>query len=215
MGQCVVMFLLVRRSGHAFGLLVSHELRQPGSAAQLDRAIAKGAAIAVRPGVYMRARRWHSLSGTDRTLARIYAASLAHPGVVFAAHSAAALLRLPLPEDDLAEVHVVEAPAGAEGLVAHPESAGSGVVARYGLQVTSPVQTVLDMAVLLDQDAALALLRAAIRPAAGPHGLSDEVPLCTKAELLAAAETVAERTGDATPVELAKALVPEVSSLAA
>ena len=205
------MFLL-RRSGHTFGLVVAEEVRRHGMMARLDRAIAKGRVIAVRPGVYIWARRWRSLDSTDRTLARLYAASLAHPGVVFAAHSAAALLRLPLPQDDLEDVHVVEAPDGAEGLVAHPEAIGAETVVRYGLAVTSPAQTVLDMSVLLEHDDALALLRAALRPGSALH---DEPALCTKAELLAVAETTAERTGDATPVELTRALVPEISSIAA
>jgi hypothetical protein len=206
------MFLLARRSGHAFGLLVAEEARQNGWLPRLERAVGKGAAVAVRPGVYLSARRWRTLSRTDRTLARIYAVSLTQPDLVFAAHSAAALYRLPLPEDDLEDVHVLEAPEGAAGLVAHPDSAASEVVTVFGLPATSPVQTVLDMAVLLEYDDALALLRAAIHL---PSALHDEPALCTKAELLEAAEAEAARTGDGALVELARAIGPERLSAAA
>lgn len=193
---------------------MAEEAHQNGWLPRLERAAERGAAVAVRPGVFLPARRWRTLSGPDRTLARIYAAALAHPDVVFAHHSAAALYRLPLPEADLPRIHVVGAPAGAPDLVAHPESAGD-TVARFGLRVTSPVQTVLDMAVVLDEDAALTLVRAALRPSSRPHALVDEPPLCTKSQLLAAAEAVAERTGDATPVEVARAVAPGARSIAA
>jgi hypothetical protein len=209
------MFLLARRSGHAFGLLVVEEARRDGWLPRLERAAARGAVVAVRPGVYLPARRWRALSGADRTLARIYAVGLTHPDVVFAHHSAAALFRLPLPEDDRTQIHVVAAPPGAADLVEHPESSEGGVVARFGLQTTSPVQTVLDMAVALDEDAALALVRAALRPSRGVSALHEEPALCTKAELLAAAEAVAERTGDAKPVEVARAAEPEHLAAAA
>ncbi|WP_345750953.1 hypothetical protein [Microbacterium rhizophilus] len=194
---------------------MAEEARQNGWLSRLERAVAKGAVVDVRPGVYLPARRWRGLSPADRVLARIYAASLTHPDAVFAAHSAAALFRLPLPEDARGDVHVLRAPAGAEGLVAHADSGVGAVVERFGLRVTSPVQTVLDMAVLLDYDDALALLRAAIRPGSGPHDLYDEPPLCSKAELLEAAEAVAERTGHGELVELARALGPEHLSAAA
>ncbi|GAA3651117.1 hypothetical protein [Microbacterium marinilacus] len=207
------MFLLARRSGHAFGLLVVDEARRSGWLPRLDRAISRGAATEVRPGVYMSARRWRALPGADRTLARIYAAALTHPDAVFAFHSAAALYRLPLPEADLEDVHVLEADPGAQGFVAHPESAHSEVVERFGLNTTSPVQTVLDMANALDYDDALELVRAATRE---PDDLRFTAPpLCTKIELLDAAEALAERTGDGRTVELARAADPEHLSNAA
>lgn len=199
------MFSLARRSGHAFGLLVAEEARQNGWLTRLEHAVERDDVVAVRPGVYLPARRWRSLSGADRTLARIYAVALTTPDAVFAFHSAAALYRLPLPGDEIADVHVLGGEP-AEGLIVHPAASHDGasdIAERFGLRATSPVQTVLDMADVLDYDDALALVRAAIHPAPGTR--FDEPPLCTRAELLDAAQAVARRTGDERPLTVAQA----------
>ncbi len=123
----------------------------------------------IRRGAYVDARAWARLDDDDRHVVAAAAVqrSLQHPAVL--SHvSAAAVLRLPLPDVDLATVHVTRPRRGQsrrEAGVAHHVAflPDDQVVRRRGLELTRPDRTVLDVARALGLEIGVVVADAALR----------------------------------------------------
>lgn len=120
----------------------------------------------VRPGVYTPREVWDALPEWGRYLLRVHAYALVRPGVVFSHESAAALLGLPLfghPH----RVHIFDGRRSRSlvhgDVVAHTSADARRSAAVDGLRITTPVDTVADLARALPPALGLAVVDAAIR----------------------------------------------------
>lgn len=127
----------------------------------------KGARIACpHPGVLAREEFWNGLNPVEQHLALIRALHTLHPDWVFASFSAAVLSGLDVSYDLLNNVCIAAKP----GCYTKDKSQLKRVVVRDtyvnkvdGIQVTRPLQTLLDCACMADFPNALAILDSALR----------------------------------------------------
>ena len=116
------------------------------------RALRRGELVRIRRGAYCDAREWDELSSRARYLLRMraVAASSSRP-IVFCGLSAAAIWRMPVPDDWPQQVHILAPSArggrSRHGVIRHPVAETVGqVVERDGLLITGIARTALDVA---------------------------------------------------------------------
>lgn len=185
-------------SPHRFGLLLSSEARREGWAGSLKGAVRRGEAIRLRPGVHLPRTTWDGMDASTRYLARIHAVALTIAGPVFCLESAAALHDLPLIGPEHTQVHLLQTTASGSGtrsgVTIHAHSGPIRVSEHSGLLLTSPADTVVDMARRRAHHQALAIADAAVRvPDARDSRLGQA--LCTKDELVRLAQELAGLPG--------------------
>jgi len=131
-----------------------------------ERAVAEGAVVRVRHGVYAVARVWNDLPSWDRYLARVHAVAMTHPGAVFCLESAAALIGMPVFGDrgivDLL-VDSAETARFSGGVRTHRSHPERTLIEHSGLAVTSPGDTAVDLARHRHHAIGLAAADAALR----------------------------------------------------
>lgn len=123
-------------------------------------------AIRVRKGVYTSRARWEALPDWHRYLTRVHAFARTRPGAVFSHESAAALWSLPLfgqPRD----IHVFDARRSRSlrygDVTVHTSEDRRTFDEHDGIRVTTPADTVLDLARCLPPAFALAIADSALR----------------------------------------------------
>lgn len=135
-----------------------------------ERAVARGHIVKIRHGVYVSAQLWKALPPWDRYLTRVHAAALAYPDAIFCLESAAALLGMPV-FGDRGEVHMLVPAHGTArsfaGVRTHRSRPERDIIERSGLRMTSPAETVVDIARLRHNAIGLATADAALRLAPG------------------------------------------------
>lgn len=138
-----------------------------------EREIARGTLMRIRRSVYVSTARWRALRPWERYLARVHAAALAVPGLVFSHESAAVLWGMPVIGDPLI-VHVVVAPSSAArehaGIRSHRVATFPDVISSGGFLVVSPASTAVTIARHRNEAVGLAAADAALRldPTATP-----------------------------------------------
>ncbi|MDL9980838.1 hypothetical protein [Microbacterium candidum] len=139
----------------------------------------------IRKGVYAAAMAWDALAPWDRYLVRVHAFALTHPDAVFCFESAAALLGLPV-FGEPCDIHVLagpRSPGRRHGDVVVHANVRARAVAEFGpIAITTPQETVVDLARVLPPAFGLAVVDAALRRA-------------EFAGLAGAMQDAAERTG--------------------
>lgn len=135
---------------------------------RLSRAAQRGVLTRVKQGVYLESAHWSVLTPAERHRLRLVIAErLSGPGLVFSHQSAAALLGLPILGrwPDKAQVLSDCATGGRStaGLARHALGlSGAPLITVYGLVVTAPARTVVDLATTLGFDAAVVAADAAV-----------------------------------------------------
>ena len=128
--------------------------------------VTRGELVVVKYGVYAPATLWRDLAPWDRYLARVHAAALTMPGLVFSHESAAVLLGLPI-FGEPSDVHVLRDPTATSGswsgLRTHTAAVPRETVIRGGLQLTSLAETTVDVARSRHRAIGLAVVDAALR----------------------------------------------------
>jgi hypothetical protein len=115
---------------------------------RLDRSAKRGELRRIVPGVYAPADEWQKLTPWHRYLCRVHAVARSRPRAVFCLESAAVLLGLPV-FGEPAEVHVLTSHGtsrSAGGVREHRSGDHRSLLTLDGLRVTSPVDTVVDLA---------------------------------------------------------------------
>lgn len=118
----------------------------PGT--RLDREADAGRLALVRRGVYAPVQAWRELPPWDRYLARVHAVALTHPDAVFCLESAVALAGGPV-FGEPPSVHILSAERTARenaGIRTHTTADAREIMNLGGVLVTSPVETVVDVA---------------------------------------------------------------------
>ena len=114
-----------------------------------ERGVASGDLVRVRRGILAPASLWWALPPWRRYEARVHAAAITHPGIVFCRESAAAIRGLPVFGEPL-EIHVLDTPGATSrssgGLRLHVTAEDRVVDSRGGILVTSLADTVIDLA---------------------------------------------------------------------
>lgn len=130
--------------------ILSSSLRIPAERAALYRSAARGEFTRATRGVYVRTDYWKGLTIEGRHLARMRAAALLRPGLVFSHLSAALAWGLPVIGGDLAIPHSVGAYLGGgrsrTGLRHHSLGLPTDVHEIDGLRVTAPDLTAVHIA---------------------------------------------------------------------
>ncbi len=129
--------------------------------------VARGELVVVKYGVYAPATLWRDLAPWDRYLARVHAAALTMPGLVFSHESAAVLLGLPI-FGEPSDVHVLRDPAATSRQLVgaanpHRRRATRNGHVGGGLQLTSLAETTVDVARSRHRAIGLAVVDAALR----------------------------------------------------
>ncbi|MCR2809751.1 MULTISPECIES: hypothetical protein [unclassified Microbacterium] len=141
-------------------------LTRSSQVAHADRDIAGGRLVRVRRGIVAPASLWAALAPWQRYAARVHAAAMTHPGIVFSHESAAAILGLPTFGEPL-EVHALDTPGTTSrlsgGIRLHTTRGDRAVVDVGGLLVTSPLDTAVDIARSRNGAVGLAVSDAALR----------------------------------------------------
>lgn len=132
----------------------------------IDRALRQGTLVRVTRGVCAPSDLWRALNARDRYLATVHAVALTHPGAVFCLESAAALLGLPLLGRQR-EVHILDAQGTAARRIGtvrvHVSAVARDIDDLDGILVTTPSETVVDLARLRHPASALAAADALVQ----------------------------------------------------
>lgn len=138
----------------------------PGERAALYRGAARGEFVRVIRGAYLRSDDWESLGFEGRHLARIRAARLLDPDLVFSHLSAAMLWGLPIIGGDLTVPHALgEIRSGSRSrtwLRRHELSRPRAVAWVDGIPVTTLLDTLVDVAAAYDPELSVPVLDAAL-----------------------------------------------------
>lgn len=132
-----------------------------------DRAVRSGELTAVMRGIYAPSSLWRALAPWERYLARVHAAALRYPGVVFCGESAAALSALPIFLEPR-EVHIVAPPRVATsrtitGIRIHTAERMPEWNEVGGFALTTGAETAVDIARSRHNAIGLAVASAAMR----------------------------------------------------